>query len=348
VTAVAVTGWGGALPPTTVTNDELAERLDTDDAWIVERTGIRERRVGGSVGELSVEAGKAALQSAGIEPSSVDMLVVATMTPDQAMPATSAQVHGELGLGGGAFDLNAACSGFVYSLFVGYSMVRSGAVDRVLLIGSDVMTTIVDPDDRSTAVLFGDGAGALILEAGTGDPTDHPTGDPTGHPDPRPTGGPASTPPSSPVADTFLGWDFGVDATAHAFLQADLGGTITMEGREVYRRAVRATVDSASAALERAGIAAADVDAFVPHQANRRIIEAVAERVGIPMERTEVNVQRTGNTSAASIPLALAEAADAGRISAGDTVLVTGFGAGMTWASSVFRWGTPSTTRRTA
>jgi 3-oxoacyl-[acyl-carrier-protein] synthase-3 len=315
VTDVAITGWGGALPPTTITNRDLEGRLETSDAWIFERTGIRERRTGGTVGDLSVEAGAAALRRAGVEPSSVDLLVLATMTPDQTMPATSARVHGALGLGGGAFDVNAACSGFVYSLFTGYSVLLSGVVSRVLVIGSDVMTTVVDPDDRSTAVLFGDGAGALLLES-------------------RPTG----TAPEG--ANRFLGWDFGVDATAYSLLQAQLGGTITMEGREVYRRAVRATVDSACAALERAGCSPGDVDLFVPHQANRRIIEAVAERIGIPLERTAVTVDRTGNTSAASIPLALAEAAAAGRIGDGDTVLVSGFGAGMTWASAVFRWGT--------
>ncbi len=313
---VAITGWGGALPPTTVTNAELESRLDTTDAWIVERTGIAERRAGGTVGRLSIEAGGAALRRAGVDPLSVDLLVLATMTPDQAMPATSAAVHGALGLSGGAFDLNAACSGFVYSLFIAYTAVVSGVVSRVLVIGSDVMSAVVDPDDRSTVVLFGDGAGAVLLES-------------------QPHTGTAA-----PAVDRFLGWDFGVDATAHGLLQADLGGTITMEGPEVYRRAVRSTVESANAALDRAGLTADDVDLFVPHQANQRIIEAVAERIGIPMERTAMTVQRTGNTSAASIPLALVDAADAGRVTEGDAVLVTGFGAGMTWASAVFRWGT--------
>lgn len=317
MTAVAVTGWGGALPPTVVTNTELAARLDTTDDWIVERTGIHERRTGGTVGDLSTRAGEAAIRSAGIAPASVDLLVLATMTPDLTMPATSAAVSGALGLGGGAFDVNAACSGFVYALFTGYAALLTGAVSRALVIGSDVMTTVVDRDDRSTAVLFGDGAGALVLEADT----DRPIG-------------------SGDGSDAFLGWDFGVDASAHDLLRAELGGTITMEGREVYRRAVRATAESASAALKRAGTEPEDVDLFVPHQANRRIIEAVAERIRIPLERTAVTVHRTGNTSAASIPMALAEAADTGRVSDGDTVLVSGFGAGMTWASAVFRWGT--------
>jgi 3-oxoacyl-[acyl-carrier-protein] synthase-3 len=331
VTPIVVAGWGGALPPTVVTNHDLERTLDTTDDWIVERTGIHQRRTGSTVGSLSIEAGAAALQRAGIDPSTVDLLVLATMTPDQAMPATSASVHGALGLGGGAFDLNAACSGFVYGLFAAFSMLRSGAVRRVLLIGSDVMTSIVDPDDRATAVLFGNGAGALLLEGRSDDPTGRwaETGQMSDEPGIRMVDG-----------DNFMGWNFGVDAQARHLLEADTGGTITMEGREVYRRAVRATVDSAGAALKDAGLTPSDIDLFVPHQANRRIIEAVAERLGIPIDRTVMNVQTTGNTSAASIPLALAEAADSGQVSEGDTVLVSGFGAGMTWASTVFRWET--------
>jgi 3-oxoacyl-[acyl-carrier-protein] synthase-3 len=313
VSSVALVGWGGALPPTVVTNADLEARLDTTDKWIVERTGINERRIGGTVGELSIEAGRAALRQADVDPGSVDLLVLATMTPDQAMPATSAAVHGALGLRGGAFDLNAACSGFVYGLFTAYAALTTGAVSRVLIIGSDVMSTVVDPDDRSTAVLFGDGAGAVLLESRpdqSGDGEDH-----------------------------FLGWDFGLDASAHDILQADLGGTVTMEGREVYRRAVRASVESITSALARAGLTTEDVDLFVPHQANLRIIEAVADRLHVPMERTILSVQYTGNTSAASIPLALTDAANAGRLADGDVVVMTGFGAGMTWATAVFRWG---------
>ena len=310
--AAAVTGWGGALPTHVVTNDEYEALLDTSDEWIVERTGIHERRIGGTVGELSIEAGRLALDRAQLDPAAVELLILATTTPDQTMPATSARVHGALGLSGGAYDLNAACSGFVYGLFAAYGAITSGVVSRVLLIGSDVMTTIVDPTDRSTAVLFGDGAGAVVIEA-------------------RATG--------LGLEDRFLGWDLGVDASARTLLQAELGGTITMEGKEVYRRAVRATVDSATAALKRSACSPDDIALFVPHQANLRIIEAVADRIGIPMERTAVMVDRTGNTSAASIPLALAEAADTGRIGDGDAVLVSGFGAGMTWASTVVRWG---------
>jgi 3-oxoacyl-[acyl-carrier-protein] synthase-3 len=312
VTPVAVTGWGAALPSNIVTNADYEVRLNTTDSWIVERTGIRERRIGSTVGQLSIEAGRRALDRAQLDPAAIELLVLATTTPDQAMPATSSMVHGELGLSGGAYDLNAACSGFVYGLFAAYGAVSSGAVRRALLVGGDVMSTIVDPTDRSTAVLFGDGAGALVLEARD---------------------------PDRGTEDQFLGWDLGVDATARTVLQAEVGGTITMEGKEVYRRAVRATVDSAIAAMKRSACSAEDIALFVPHQANLRIIEAVADRIGIPMDRTAVVVDRTGNTSAASIPLALSEAADEGRITDGDAILLSGFGAGMAWASAVVRWG---------
>lgn len=303
----AITGWGSALPPHVVTNADFAERLDTSDAWIIERTGIRERRAGGTVGELAVEAGRKALDRAGVDPAAIDLVVLATMTPDQTMPATATWVHQKLGLGGGAYDLNAACAGFAYGLFAAYGAMATGAVDKVLLVGADVMSTIVDQDDRSTAVLFGDGAGAVVIERA--------------------------------ADDHFLGWDLGTDSAAYGLLEAKLGGTITMDGKEVYRRAVRATVSSALAAMDRAGCTPDDITLFVPHQANIRIIEAVGNRIGVPLERTAVNVQRTGNTSAGSVPLALVEAADAGRLADGDLVLLSGFGAGMSWGSAVVRWG---------
>ncbi len=305
---VALTGWGGALPPAVVTNADIEARLETTDRWITERTGIRERRIGGTSGGLATEAGQQALGSAGVDPATVDLLVLATTTPDQTMPATAATVHDALGLSGGAFDLNAACAGFVYALHVAHSSVASGNSARALVVGVDIMSGIVDEDDRSTAVLFGDGAGAVVVEATEGE-------------------------------DRVLGWDLGVDGSARDLLSAPVGGKITMEGKEVYRRAVRITVESARAALERAKCTVDDVALFIPHQANLRIIEAVSERLGLPIDRTAAMVDRTGNTSAASIPLALAEAAVSGRIRPGDTVLMTGFGAGMAWASGVLRWG---------
>ncbi|HUO47760.1 MAG TPA: beta-ketoacyl-ACP synthase III [Acidimicrobiales bacterium] len=310
-TAGAVVGWGTALPPTVVTNADLEARLDTSDEWIVERSGIRERRVGGTVGTLAVDAARAALARAGIGAAEVDLLVLATTTPDETVPATSAAVHHALGLRCGAFDLNAACSGFVYGLAVANGAVATGA-RRVLVVGADCLSGITDPDDRGTAVLFADGAGAVVLEAAEHD-------------------------------DVLLAFDLGIDGSGHDILTCAHGGTIHMEGREVFRRAVRVTVDSATEALERAKLSPADVDLFVPHQANLRIIEAAAARLGIPMEKAAIVLDRTGNTSSASIPLALAEAADAGRLAPGDIVLLSGFGAGMSWASAVLRWAGPRT-----
>ncbi|HEX4244062.1 MAG TPA: beta-ketoacyl-ACP synthase III [Acidimicrobiales bacterium] len=304
----AITGWGGALPANIVTNEDYSNRLDTTDEWIRERTGIRERRIGGTTGALSIEAGREAIECSGVDPGTIELLVLCTTTPDQTMPANAVDVHHTLGLSGGAYDLNAACAGFVYGLFAGYGALATGALSRVLVIGSDTMSTIVDQTERSTAVLFGDGAGAVVLE-------------------------------SIPGEDRFLSWDLGVDGTARSILQADHGGYVTMEGKEVFRRAVRVTVESATAALERAKCTPDDIAMFIPHQANVRIIEAAAQRIGIPDGHTAVAMERTGNTSAASIPLALTEVAQAGHLHAGDLVLLSGFGAGMSWGSAVIRWG---------
>lgn len=301
-----ITGWGTALPDKTVTNDDLAVNLDTDDAWILERTGIRERRIGGTTSSLAVEAGRRALAAAGADPASVDLLALATTTPDQQMPATAPSVQAALGTTGGAFDVNAACSGFVYALVTAYAMAGLGT-RRALVIGADTMSRITDWDDRGTAVLFGDGAGAVVLDA-------------------------------VPGAGQLLGWDLGSDGSARHLLYADIGGCTVMEGKEVYRRAVRVMVASAQRTLAQAGCSAADVALLVPHQANLRIIEAARERLAIPPDRTALVLEHTANTSAASIPLALAAAADGGRLEAGDLVLLVGFGAGMTWASALLRW----------
>ena len=303
----AIRGWGVALPDNVVTNADLEKTLDTSDSWIVERTGIRQRHIGSTTSELAVAAANKALDHAGLTPADIGLLVVATTTPDQTVPATSAAVQDMLGLQCGAFDLNAACSGFVYSLVVANGMVASG-IDRVLVVGAETLSKITDWDDRSTAVLFGDGAGAVVLEA-------------------------------IPGEGNLLGWDLGADGSARGILYADVGGAIQMEGKEVFRRAVRVMVDSAEAAMERAKVTAEDIALYVPHQANVRIIDAALGRLGLTMEQTAVNIQRTGNTSSASIPMALAEAADAGRVNDGDLVLLSGFGAGMTWASAVWRWG---------
>jgi 3-oxoacyl-[acyl-carrier-protein] synthase-3 len=306
MTGVRVVGWGAALPDKVLTNADLEARLDTSDTWITERTGIRERRVGGSTSELAIAAGRMAISSAGLAPSDIDLLVLATSTPDQTLPGSSAQVAHELGLSCGGFDINAACSGFVYALVAAAGMTAAHS-RRILLIGSDTLTRIIDWEDRGTAILFGDGAGALVLDAveGPGD---------------------------------LLSWDLGLEGSLRPILYADTGGYLIMQGSEVFRRAVRAAVDSAGKALVRAGVTAEQIALFVPHQANLRIIEAINQRMGFDLERTAVIVERTGNTSAASIPMAIADAADAGRLSSGDLMLLSGFGAGMTWGTAILRW----------
>ncbi|HEY5155904.1 MAG TPA: beta-ketoacyl-ACP synthase III [Acidimicrobiales bacterium] len=305
-----LTGWGAALPDKVVTNADLEATLDTNDAWITERTGIRERRIGSTTSALAIEAGRVALARAGVAPAEVGMVVVATCTPDQTMPATAATVQDALGIRGGAMDLNAVCAGFVYGLVTAAGMLATG-IDRLVLIGADTMSTIVDWDDRSTAILFADGAGAVVLEA---------------------TDGPGD----------LIAYDLENDGSARHLLQADLGGFIQMEGREVFRRAVRSTVDSAQRTLLAAGVTPDEVTLFVPHQANIRIVDAVCSRLGIPVERSVITLDRHGNTSAASIPLALAEAADEGRLQPGDLVLLAGFGAGMSVASALLRWSVPA------
>src|SRR4051812_24802491 len=305
--ASTLSGWGMALPDKVVTNADLEAMLDTTDQWIVERSGIRERRIGGTTSGLAVAAGRAAPARARAGPASVGLLVLATSTPDQTLPATSATVQHQLGLGCGAFDVNAACSSFVYAYVAAHQFV-AGGVDRVLVIGSETMSRIIDWDDRSTAVLFGDGAGALLLDA------------------------------VDASSDNLLGWDLGSNGALRSILDADVGGFLQMEGKEVFRQAIRAVVDSAGRAMANAGVNADDIALVVPHQANIRIIDAVNAKLGFTIERTAVNLDRTGNTSAASIPMALVEAADAGRLAPGDLVLLLGFGAGMTWASAVMRW----------
>ena len=322
----AITGWGMALPSRIVTNDDIGTILPTSDDWIRERTGIRSRHVAtgpfvpddpaapasppgglGTTGMLAVEAATHALASAGLGPNEIDLLILCTTTPDQAVPATSAATAAALGLRCGAFDVNAACSGFVYGLVTASALVHSG-LDRVLLIGSETLSRITDWTDRGTAVLFADGAGAVVVE-------------------------------SVPRDRGLIGWDLGADGTLQSILYADHGGALKMEGREVFRRAVRAVVESARTAMERAKVTAEDIDLFVPHQANSRIIEAACSRLGIPMERAAVNLDHTGNTSSASVPMALVEAEAAGRLVDDQLVLLSGFGAGMTFASAVWRWG---------
>ena len=311
---LAIVGLGTAVPDSRLTNADLEAVMDTSDEWIVERTGIRERRVAAhdeTTATLATAAGAEALKDAGVSPDEIGLLLVATTPPVQLFPATAALVQDALGLRCGAFDLMAACSGFVYGMVAasGMTAIGGGGDGPALVVGSEILTRIVNPDDRSTRVLFGDGAAAAVLA------------------------------PSADGRGGLLAWDLGCDGSAAPLLEVPPGERwMRMEGREVFRRAVRVVVDSAAAALERAGVSPADVDLFVPHQANVRIIEAVCSRLGIPLERTVVNIDRYGNTSAASIPLALAEAREEGRLCGGDVVLLSGFGAGMTWASAVLRW----------
>jgi 3-oxoacyl-[acyl-carrier-protein] synthase-3 len=305
------TGWGLSLPDKVITNDELSKTMETSDEWIRERTGIHRRHVGGSTMSLSVESARKAMTMAGLQPSDIDALVLATTTPDRQVPATSAAVARELGLSCGAFDINAACSGFVYALAVAHGLIAIGS-QKVLLVGTDTLSRITDWTDRNTAVLFADGSGAAVLEAVDG----------PGH---------------------LLAWDIDADGSAEDLLYAEIGGNIQMDGKEVFRRAVRIMVDSAQKSLAIAGVNPDDIALVVPHQANTRIIDAACDRLGIPAERTAVVLHETGNTSSASIPLALFDAATDGAMSGrslrnGDLVLMVGFGAGMTAASAIIRW----------
>ncbi len=324
MTGAAITGWGTALPERVVTNDELASLFPTTDEWIVDRSGIRSRHTAtgpfmaeqppvhpedglGTTASLAVAAGRQALARAGLDASDIGLLVLCTTTPDQTIPASSAAVSSALGIAGGAMDLNAACAGFTYGLVTVAGLLAVG-VERILLIGSETLTRATNWSDRTNAFLFGDGAGAVVVEAVPGE-------------------------------GSLLGWDLGVDGSLVSLLFADHGSGMAMRGQEVFRKAVRVTVDSARLSLERAKITIDDIALFVPHQANIRIMDAAASRLGLAPERVAAVIDRTGNTSSASIPLALVDAIEAGRVVDGDLLLLAGFGAGMTWASAVWRWG---------
>jgi 3-oxoacyl-[acyl-carrier-protein] synthase-3 len=299
-------GWGTSLGHRIVTNDELTASMDTNDEWIRERTGIHRRHVGGSTAELSTISGQAALDMAGIDPKSIDALILATTTPDRTVPATSATVQNALGLACGAFDVNAACSGFVYGLVVAHGLIGVGA-ERIMVIGTDTLSRIVDWTDRNTAPLFADGSGAAILESTKGH-------------------------------GQLLGWDIDADGSAEDILYAEVGSTIQMNGKEVFRRAVRIMVDSAQKSMAAANVTTEEISIVVPHQANIRIISAACDRLGISMDKASISIHETGNTSSASIPLAMF--GDFGQVKPkdGDIVLLVGFGAGMTAASAILRW----------
>jgi len=303
---VRFTGWGIGLPENIVTNDDLSKTLDTSDEWISERTGIRERRIGSSTRELGVLAATEAMRNAGVSPSDIDVLILATTTPERMAPATAPMIANDLGMNCMAMDLNAACSGFMYGVRTAQGLLETGA-KRILLIGAEHLSGWVDWSDRNTAVLLGDGGGAAVLEYDEN-------------------------------VNEILSFVLGSDGASADILTAPHEGFFYMDGPEVFRRAVRVVVDSAEKAMALAGVSAEQISLVVPHQANIRIIQAVCQRLGIDMERAVITLDRYGNTSSASIPLAYYDALKNGRVKSGEYALMTGFGAGMTWASAVMKW----------
>ena len=323
--AASITGLGCRVPERVVTNDDLSTMMDTSDEWIQERTGIRERRIAGpdeALSDLCLPAAKEALEDAGVKASEIDLLIVATVTPDMAFPATAAILADQLGAEkAGAYDLSAGCTGFMYAVAQAYGMLAGGLAKKTLVVGGDVLSKIMDWSDRRTSVLFGDGAGAVVMELVN-------------------SGG-------------FLGFELGADGSGGPELYVPGGGSrhpasaesvaehlhfVRMNGREVYKFATRVLVSSAEAVLAECGRTIDEVDVYVPHQANVRIIEHARKKLGIPEDRVVIDVDRYGNTSSGSIPLALADARKDGRLEAGKLVLMTGMGAGLTWGSGLIEW----------
>lgn len=325
-----ITGWGKYLPHKILTNDDLAQQVDTSDEWIRSRTGIAARRVADAretTATLAIRAARNALAVADLTPQKLDLVIVATATPEHFFPSTACTVQDALGAThAAAFDLSAGCSGFVYALSLAAQVIASGAQKNVLVIGAETLSRITDWSDRNTCVLFGDGAGAVVLQAAEGD------------------GG---------VLSSVLG----SDGSGGDLLIIPAGGSkypasatslqngdhyIHMDGREVYRFATRILARASREAIEAAGLGIEDINLFIPHQANIRIIDSAAKDLGIAKDRVYINLQRYGNTSSASIPIALCEAVEEGRLQPGDHVVLVGFGAGLTWAAAVLRWGLPT------
>jgi 3-oxoacyl-[acyl-carrier-protein] synthase III len=316
---IGITGLGVHVPDRIVTNDELAGIVETTDTWIQERTGIRERRIAAddeALTDIALPAARDALADADVAASEIDLLICATVTPDMMFPTSSALLAAELGMPrAAAYDLLAGCTGFVYAIAQAYGMLASGLSRRALVVGGDVLSKILDWEDRSTLVLFGDGAGAVVME-------------------PVERGG-------------FVGFELGADGAGGEFLWYPGSGSrhfddpssyVKMNGREVFKFATRVMVHSAHEILEECGKTVEDIDVYIPHQANKRIIDYAVDKLGIPTEKTVVNVDRYGNTSSGSIPLALADARDQGRLQDGALVLMTGMGAGLTWGSALIEW----------
>jgi 3-oxoacyl-[acyl-carrier-protein] synthase-3 len=336
--AVTITGLGTHLPATVVTNDDLAGILDTSDEWIRQRTGIRERRVaepGACASDLGIPAAERALFDAGLLPEQVDLVITASISPDQTFPATASRIAFETGcVNAGSYDISAGCTGFVYALAMATGAVASGIRENVLVVGAEAISRILDWEDRATAVLFGDGAGAAVVSPMTG--------------------APAIGLPGRSVPRGILGFDLGCDGSGSDTLVMPAGGSrlpashatvdarqhfMKMKGSEVFKFATRVVAGSAGRVLERCGRTVEDVDLFVPHQANLRIIEAACKKLGIADDKVYTNLQRYGNTSCASIPLCLHEARAEGRLKYGDLVLLMGFGAGLTWGACLLEWG---------
>jgi 3-oxoacyl-[acyl-carrier-protein] synthase-3 len=335
-TGVRIAGVGHHVPTKILTNADLERMFDTSDEWITTRTGMKERHIAAPdepTSDIATAAARNALANAGLVASDLDCIIVATVTPDYAFPATACIVGAKLGIQGvPGFDMEIACSGFIYGLTVASSMIRTRVFKRILLIGAEELSRLVNYDDRNTAVLFGDGAGAVVLEAS--------------------------------AADSYLGGELGADGTTPSDLYLPVGGTgaprmtaediackrdtITMNGREVFKFAVTKMIAATTHALESAGLTPADIAWVIPHQANKRIIEAASKRLDIPSERVVINIERYGNTSAASIPIALSETAAAGKLKDGDVLLFVGFGGGLSWGAVAWRWNGNGATNRSS
>ena len=324
MTNAEITGWGKCMPPNVLSNHDLEQLVDTTDEWISSRTGIKERRISHvEASELAAVAGQRALAAAGKKSEDVDLILVATCTGDSIIPSTASVVQKQMGAwNAAAMDLNAACTGFVYGLVVGASMIRGGPYETVLIIGTEKLHHLLNFTDRNTCVLFGDGAGAVVLEASEDDVG-------------------------------MLASNLGMDGSAGHILQVPVDGTqgdrgpvdpalcgIGIKGQEIFKRAVTKMAESSALSLAEAGLDVDDVDLLVPHQANVRILDATARRLGLDEAKVFVNIQSYGNTSAATVPVALAEALEQGRINPGDTILFAAFGGGLTWGSAVMKWGT--------
>ena len=317
-----IIGIGSYLPSETVSNDDLSKILDTSDEWITTRSGIKQRHRaadGEATSDIALAAAQQALGNAGITANDIDMIIVSTTTPDLTFPATAALVQKKLGIShGAAFDVQAVCSGFVYGLSVASAMVETGQTERALLIGAETMTRLLDWEDRATAVLFGDGGGAVVLEA---------------------------TEVNAESEPHIIGSYLRSDGNLTDLLYVDGGpsttgttGKLRMQGREVYRHAVGNIAEAINSLLQRHALTVDDIDWFVPHQANKRIIDGVAKKIGLPPEKTVVTVQNHANTSAASIPLALHELVKSGRVSSGDLIMLEAMGGGLTWGANLIRW----------